>query len=367
MSFRTQFTTGSSAIGYANSNMQIHGYFFQDDENALNPWEYYDGDGIPVTNDTLNATNIANTEWNNSVRLMTTGAINAASNSNFVLLPYTPWIHCGYQETTVPAGEIPPSVAALYQNFPTIIRRSTIIGKKVKEHNLNYNLSSLWNNMWCPVKPHMLSYYNPATMSKAKGTLLDSSGMVGTWCDPTIENNNTGFAQQWYSVSVCPLGPTETYSPWSRDATMAEDQNSKSDVQALGGPNAPHIRQNMMVDPWLAVEHLPNQDQTIVPVVWDMYVDTEILVEATYDSNMYPMLATIWQIDQSGAGNPQFQFSQPVPVQLQATQNSHAHTRYGDYTTLTSRSQRVITGQNWSFGASQLLGYNKPAGISARP
>ena len=37
----------------------------------------------------------------------------------------------------------------------------------------------------------------------------------------------------------------------------------------------------------MAVEHLLNADGTIVPMIWDFYLDTEIVVECSYESAGY--------------------------------------------------------------------------------
>ena len=49
---------------------------------------------------------------------------------------------------------------------------------------------------------------------------------------------------------------------------------------------------HMMTDNlFLGIEHLPNSDGSIVPAIWDMYIDTNIRIEVDFDYGGYQPLA----------------------------------------------------------------------------
>ena len=78
---------------------------------------------------------------------------------------------------------------------------------------------------------------------------------------------------------------------------------------------------------FLAVEHLLNQDGTIVPCTWDFYVDTSISVELDFTANGYQRgeFTASYNIPgyptDSGTQAPLYYFTQPM--QWQAIANNH--------------------------------------------
>ena len=100
-SFRTQFITGSSAVGYANSNMQCHGYIYRGDMDNFPIYDIWYSAEVPITDQPVNGINVANFEWPASLD-EAPSCITSSPQYGFQVLPYTPWVYQGsHAPTTV--------------------------------------------------------------------------------------------------------------------------------------------------------------------------------------------------------------------------------------------------------------------------
>jgi hypothetical protein len=297
MSFRTQFITGSSAVGYANSNMIMHGLICDGDHN-LPPHQIYDDSRIPSSGATnpnaLTGSEILQREWASGVYpwTVTDGPADQDATGpsiQFKNLSYQPWF---LHAITDPTG------------LPILYRKSNwiqwqgineIVGKKVKEWKREYDLQSHWSDRWIPLVPHQVTdNYNGLANPQLEtgGFRINPEPLAG------VNGVTNNFL---LNCAICPTRPNELLEPVI-DAT--QDRGVPINIAKTAGvsfqPNQ-HLRPIGTL--FLSVEHLPNADKTIVPIIWDFYIDTEITIECSMDQ--FPYIMEYATIPNTTTGVPQ--------------------------------------------------------------
>jgi len=320
-SFRSQFVTGSTAVGFANSNMQMHGYWFEDTRNELGPWNMWTTGSPSTTRCTLG------TDIINLINPPLGGPTsNKVAKREFVPLPFTPWFNMGtIANGAVGAAEYPGETLVNYQSEPLLMQGSYIIGKKVKEWNREYNLAAMWHNKFIPIKPHLLPINWTGNAVIQDGTTnIPSAASAGTWADTWIHNNvSSAIGQSIADTCIVPQYPG-CYDQPSRSIEGSDGIWPDDNASRIAGVGAiPRGDLGMFTTPMLAVEQLTNQDGSVVPAAWDFYISTEIVVEVMYNSGgIYPQSYVSVVIPPNApVGAPQTQFSLILPHPYQATVN----------------------------------------------
>jgi len=352
-SYRTQFVTGSTAIGYANSNMQIHGYIFQDSQNELPPYNIWPQTG-GVTTNVVRGTDIRNLLYpSTSTTLGTQGPY---ATQEFVALTWEPWFISGYVPTNNAAAEIMADASWLNQVTIGMIQRSHILGKKVKEWNWSFNLGAAWGGRWVPLRSHTLPYYPSDIINGPQETdAMPSIGNAGCWGIAATPNGIAGGALNVMDdMMIVPDNPMEIIQPYSDPDEGVSNPNPLAAQRDFGTPGTMK-HAGTLENVFLGVEHLSNQDGTTVPVVWDFYIDTEIVIEATYHTGLQFQAAAIETTFNTSAGNPKYRWNY-IGVETAQSLNNLKHPRYGSYSA-SSLPARRPSRRTAGWGQDGILGY----------
>lgn len=369
-SYRTQFITGSTTIGFANSNMQTHSYCFQDLNNELPPYQWYlDGAGpnspSVVTGANVNAFLFPG-YYGSSPYTVGTVAAPAATHS-YAIMPWRPWIKGGTTATTNAALEIDPSQDWQLNVAPSILHQSSIMGKKVKEMSFDFNLAASWNGLWVPIRPHLFPQFpvDYETPTPETPTTTQQTGFAGCWLGLSNIAGTTAI-QKFSSLMICPATPVTSLYPFADEYYIAESASStqvrQSGVYGTGVPS-----QTYPQDVWVAVEHLPNADGSIVPCVWDFVCDVEIMVEAAYETGIHTKVAQAISTYDSDMGTPKYRRNYIVPNLYQSINNRHMNQHFGKHdSSPTDSALGTQYGSTNSLGQMGMLGRPLP-GFTGRP
>lgn len=273
MSFRTQFITGSNAVGYANSNMQMRGLICDGDSN-LPPYGIWSVDsrlaggqrpgtqvdGIYVDQHEWGTTSVENTPDG------TAATINTGAVTQFAVLPYEPYF---MQALKLSDGSLIWNQG--WMNWPSMCE---LVGKKVKEWGREYDLEKHWHGKWISMMPHAYpdDIRGLGTTDCTQGGFIPPNPKAGIW-------QNT--SDLYIHMTVCPTRPGEFVEPYQNQDSVGGIAMSSDKV--IGTNYIPNKDLRPIGNLFLGVEHLQNADGTIVPIIWDFYIDTEITIEVRYD------------------------------------------------------------------------------------
>lgn len=358
ISYRTQFTTGTNAVSFANSNMQMHSYLYDGSVAKLPPYNIWDsghvpGSAVPTTNSYIDTFLHGNT----SIEPATTSTpIIGGAETSFQTYSMIPWFIEGYAPITPGTSTINPLGMSYSQGYQTFIKGSEIYGKKVKEWNRTYNLKSYWGDRWLPLAGHHMPVATDDLTNQSVGAQMGTAWNAGTMCArPSLTNVDP--ITIFKSTHVCPVRPSVYVQPtlnvdgaYSVGLPEATDpgQMTYGQVSLLKHMN---VMQNLL----FGVESLPNQDATIVPVVVDMYMDTEIQIECTFGHGHIMQIADT-NYTTATAVQPAITVCQPS--NYQTDWDADEGTYYGDWTAvLQDPNTNLGTGQLNGFGSMGILGY----------
>lgn len=348
-SFRSQFVTGSTAVGFANSNMQLHGYLFDEEEN-MPPYNIYLNGQDPVAADAVSGPAIGDAIWPGYASAPT-----ATTNSlcQFDQLPWVPWLFGGLIQTTNPAAA-KVNMVDTYNNqiiYP-MIQRAELIGRKVTDISREYELEKAWGGQWLPIRPHWAGHHSDVPQNWSSTAPNTFGGMVGTVYGLLYQyggadmGNSDGFRNMWitppneYFNLVQAIGDplaaaTISYRP-TDGAAQGRHVHSFYPDPTKGAKNL-----------FLGVEHLINQDDSIVPAIWDFYLDTEIEIECKWDyGNYVPGALHITRTPTDAVGVYE---SNILPFPYSAIANDDRHTRFTRYN---NRVGATFSGSTGNFADS---------------
>lgn len=289
-SFRTQFVTGTTSVGFANSNMQMHGLLFEDHDKDLPPYNIWltGTDPRSSTALTVNGLDITqalhgiNPKWIGGAPVNPIGA-----EGQFLAIPWDPWYLVGYVQTPAPTLPIDETQKLTNQYYQIFHRKAEIIGKEVP-WGRSYDLRSMWGDKWLANVPHLVPSLTDNSNAQAGYGSESGSGSAGlywgklqTVATPTAQDRNAILTSQL----VCPARPNVYIQPHANIDT--EPLDTTSSRSSLGGVGlmTKGLGQHM-TNLLLQVENLPNQDGSIVPIIWDFYMDTEITVEVKFNQHL---------------------------------------------------------------------------------
>lgn len=368
MSFRTQFITGDSSPGYANSNMQMHGYIVDEADDKLPPYGIWSPAGKPVANEELNGYDIFGYEWP-QVLANGTSSYTQQSGYQFIPLPYVPWFYCGQ-------NRISPGVANMmwpdisqdtaHQLAPNLLRYASIVGKKIPEIHRKYNLAGHWHNKWIPVRPHLYDKDDSPGFDYTTH-FPQLPGHVGSWAPFFGYMNDKGSLVQQrnrpYDIHVIPPHDTFEY----QDPSVDSVQSVGGSANLFGGAYGAGAAKGKMNSFLIGVEHLQNADGSLVPIIWDFYVDTNIVVQVDYESGVWPLNGAEIQLIVPGTGNEKAPIEAYYVVNPnQAIANdSHSENIYTKLSGISStHSQSSAPRSLGGFGARYPIGNNTNPAIS---
>lgn len=176
--------------------------------------------------------------------------------------------------------------SAILQSMYPLMEKSQIIGRKVADWNRSWNLAECWHDRHIQVRPTFVPQEAVADYSVTAPGGVD--GLAYTLGALTNLSGNTGGSAQdgTSDLWICPPDPQND------SAYNGIDQGSMANAAApssfAAGMYNKTKKAGIGVDNiFMAVEHLPNPDGTIVPVAWDFYCDTNISIELSFDYNGY--------------------------------------------------------------------------------
>ena len=344
MSFRSQFVTGSTAVGFANSNMQLHGMIMKPNYEDMPPYEIFkDGAEPDGVNKQILGADVANVLYPAPVDVGISGMI--AATTQFVPLPWQPWFWAGVlgNTDTTQAQPARPCLASETQHLIPI-QLSTLIGKRVEEFGEQYDLAAHWHNRYIPIKPgwrgaanNFLADYRTAAPAGAGPMAYTIGGLVNA------TGYTTGVGVNDCSEDMHIVPPDRHFHSAYANANNNEfptATSSQADGRSFGN-NAKRLN-NL----FLGVEHLMNQDGSLVPAIWDFYIDTTITIECKKDHHVYLPGNTLVTLDKEDPDHSQG-FNYMLPNPYQAVNNGDSEEAY---TRLTGWYQYPTgTGDN-SFG-----------------
>ena len=232
-SFRSQFITGSSSVGFANSNMQLHGHIFENEGN-LPPYEIL-ASGSPIPADTpvvLVGNAINNAIW--ADRNSESDCTNKAT-FRFTPLVWDPWFYGGALPPTTAST---PSMAdltslAYHNNMFPMMEKTTIIGRKVADWNRTYDLASQWNGLSIPTR--MTHTGNPGMADFSKEAAGGRSCQAfTTQALLNMDVNTSGIAQ--VALDDMWVVPPDSFSQYVRN--KADSVTAKSTVTITDTANS---------------------------------------------------------------------------------------------------------------------------------
>lgn len=360
MSFRSQFITGSAAVGYANSNMQLHGLVFENPHNDLLPHNIFLDGQDPVGNAAINGVNLQNDIWpSNNALTWTTPSQAKVASLQFKELGYTTWYHGGVLDATSATGQtFIGAQNATYQYIPEILAHSQLIGRKVTDWNKTYNLSGMWGGEWISIRPYFSAgsttndFMNNVGAGAIDGNAQSVTGLLNLDKGTAEATSQIALQDMW----IIPPDPL-----WAPIAPRQDAVQQPSSTQNLGTgiytKDDPASRSVGFDNLQLAVEHLFNQDGSVVPAIMDFYVDTNISVEVSFD---YGTHHCAWQT--ISIPPPEGSKDQPLnivlPQQWQAVNNRLGLRR----TVLTGRAPGTSNLLYQGFGQKMSLGLGTQAG-----
>lgn len=316
MSFRSQFVTGSTTVGFANSNMQLHGLLFEATDGNFPPYNIWKATDAPYTNNAVKGVDILNTQWSRTVDVGVTGL--NVSSMQFVQLPYVPWMFAGRNCSTI--AEAQPQYSKwqdiVYQHGLQLAQSSEIIGHKVNEIKRSYDLRTAWRDRFVPVKPHLSLGAEPQNFSNTPGS--NTAGGLGTYGGLLYADGNAavpGTISTHLDTTVIPPNSQFEFDEANISDYNVPIGNVPSHV-AVGDYIKNERRTPQMLTPFIGIEHLPNADGSIVQSLWDFYLDTDIIVEATYNTGVFQQASIITTTFDGTPGvseKQQFVTSQPSP------------------------------------------------------
>lgn len=288
-SFRTQFVTGSANVGFANSNMQCHAYVYKGNMDNFPMYEIWYNGNKPITDNPVTGPVINSAEWPNSLD----GGLASFTLSpqyQFTPLPYVPWIYGGtHRPSDLIDGVLYPELGndTNFQNYFNMLQDCDIIGKKVPEICEEYDLASTWGNRFIPIVPR--TTFNEVGIDWSTKNMANYPSMIGTKMS-MLQKTAAGTGINMFGTDddmICPPNDFSEYMNTGVDSSSGPNSGYPSS-QVSGSYGGGH-RKPRVQNKFLAVEHLVNDDGSIVPMVWDFYVDTEITVEVTYETGGYLM------------------------------------------------------------------------------
>ena len=363
-SMRTQFVTGSSSPGFANSNMQMHGYIFNNPLQDMPCYDIWQASSRPVTGSPVTGYNIANQEWPEAIDTPSISVLDRP-NYQFVPLNYVPWMLAGWHsattyETVKPAD---PAHDTRYQTLYNQVALSHIIGKKVKDWTEKFDLAKCWGNKWIPIKGRnqlregVFNYSTNAAGATGGLTYTLQAG-VGQMDVNTV----TTFA----GINVIEnLMITPAHTSFEADDGYNDQMLPQSGMglNITAGDYVKSTHKKPRVENlWMGVEHLTNQDGSIVPMIWDFYVDTNITVEVNYKTggHGYEKLARASAIGLTAA-SPQARECYYTTEAFQSVNNNNADLFLGLWAGRNSISTGNMPNVLGSFGN---LGVNNTVPIA---
>lgn len=320
-SFRSQFITGSSAVGFANSNMQLHGLIYESGGN-LPPYEVLKS-GDPLTAPVVLAgQDIASATW----QPLGDSATAVCASNSFQSLTWTPWFHLGWLPPTDDSA-VPPlnNMAGMQTMFP-MVEKAQIMGRKVMDWNKSFDLQSQWGGRWIPVKPNFIngSAYGQDFTTNTPSTLPGFAFTV----QALINNGRNGAGTAQIDIDDMWIVPPDPFTDMVRNQ---EDRHTAVDDPPVGvateGSYNKHKKGIRLIDNlFVGIEHLPNPDGSMVPAIWDMYIDTNITVELDFSAQGYHPGAAFSQYKSGvyAAGNTTkyMQYVSLEPLRYQCVNNT---------------------------------------------
>lgn len=284
-SFRTQFVTGSNAVNFANSNMIMHGMIVDHQHNFplhqlyLKGREPATGANMP---DNLSPTDINNTEWGSYTPPWTIpdGPANPTQTGmtvQFGQAAYVPWFFHAYTDTT---GQPVNNCKSHWLKWAALCE---IVGKKVKNWKKHYDLAATWQGRWLANRGHFpADNYNGLTDAQTDrgGWKYTPDSQAGT-----LRNNIGNAAAGFRELAICPTRSMELFEAtqgWYNPTTGKQAASRTAGVNEF-----PNKDLRPIPNLFLGVEHLQNVDGSIVPIIWDFYLDTEITVELEFSKGCY--------------------------------------------------------------------------------
>jgi len=162
----------------------------------------------------------------------------------------------------------------------TFVKQAHIMGKDVKQWGRTYDLKHMWGNKWLPVKPHYLPDYRNASQVTLSTQDNNNAGCMFPSLQGSQAISQNIVNQVTLDTLVCPVRPAEYIQP------MENIDSEQSATNFFGQINQLH-HVSHMPNLFLMAENLPNPDGTVVPIIWDFYMDTEIQIEAEYDAGVF--------------------------------------------------------------------------------
>lgn len=348
MSYRTQFITGSGDVGFANSNIQLHGMVYENNLNKLPVNNVWGPTDTPITATPVNGFGIQNRIWpdNNSIAAASVTTVQAVSTCQFTELPWRTWYFAGAENATGATGQtFVGSQLANYQYPFLMLGEAQILGKHIKDWEKHYDLERAWHGRWLPIRPFLSSFSTNGDW-QTNGAPGGTDGNAMTVGGLLNGDKGEASAQNYlmiYDMWVCP--PDGFHDMVMPRANVVE--MNMPGPGAVGTYNSDKQANYFMDNLQVGIEHLKNPaDGSVVKAVMDFYLDTEITVEVDFDySGQYPAAQLISIV---GEGKDQ-SLNALIPVQWQCTNTNPSLLR----TALTSlKRQSTSYFQSGGFGSS---------------
>ena len=350
LSYRTQFVTGSNAIAFANSNMQMHSYLVEPND-TMPPYNVWTGDGLPGTAPPATPALLASALHGNEFIEPTTVAtpVFGGAETYFQNWQFYPWFLQGYQPKTVGTSKLTPTMDAGNQTYMTLMKHAEILGKKVKEWDRSYDLEGIWGGKWLPIRGTQQPIATDFTVSA--GDFYSRGPLAGT-STPCLTSTGNPVAN-FSGTLICPARPSEYHQPWAKADGVAAQANT-GDTNSYGYPVRPLHGMGKVSNIFLGIESLPNQDGSLVPIIMDGYFDTEITVECSFGNDMYQNGAFYFNTPATGV-SPEVDYSVPNPFAMHV--NSNHNTYFGEWSRQAQiQPNNVGPGQSYGFGEMGFLG-----------
>ena len=148
---------------------------------------------------------------------------------------------------------------------------------------------------------------------------IPPSGAAGTW-------STSSNGQTYKEATICPNRPGEMVEPWYQfvGSSIASAGVIGNSSKVMGDAYIGNETLRPISNLFVGVEHLQNADGTIVPIIWDFYIDTSITVEVLADE--WPFRADAFYINN---GEPTYSTGYAIHDKGFAHWNQRGNTHYG--------------------------------------